>query len=101
MAGLIGLWSFNLPKSQDEHSSRCQYVGVSENKGYLFEGHYYKDYSMLGSRFGYPCFGKLPCMIVRIKSSHDRNGMRVVMLVRGHGYVCCTACGDFALLPFR
>ena len=30
------------------------YLGVSQNKGYLFGGSYNKDYSILGSILGYP-----------------------------------------------
>ena len=33
---------------------------VSQNQGYPFGGPYKKDYSIWGSIFGSPCFGKLP-----------------------------------------
>ena len=33
---------------------------VSQNKGYHFRGLYNKDYSILESILGSPCFGKLP-----------------------------------------
>ena len=37
------------------------YIGfrVSQNEGYLFEGHHKKDYNTLGSMLGSPYFGKL------------------------------------------
>ena len=37
-----------------------QYMGVSQNSGYLFGGPYNKDYSILVSILGSPYFGKLP-----------------------------------------
>ena len=37
--------------------------GVSQNRGTLFGGPYNKDYSILGSMLGSPCFGKLPSII--------------------------------------
>ena len=35
------------------------YMGVSQNQGYLIGGPHSKDYSILGSIFGSPYFGKL------------------------------------------
>ena len=35
-------------------------MGISQNYGYLLGGPHNKDYSMLGSTLGSPCFGKLP-----------------------------------------
>ena len=39
-------------------------VGVSHNYGYLFGSSQNKDYSVLSSILGSPCFGKLPISIV-------------------------------------
>ena len=34
------------------------YLGISQNKGYRFEGSHNKDYSILGSILGSPYFGR-------------------------------------------
>ena len=60
-------------------------MGLSQIRGTLFRGPYNKDYSILGSILGSPCFGKLPYGEIPRECSGIWGGMEPPKLSRGQG----------------
>ena len=58
----------------NKHTTQCggimaaegDYIGVSQRYGYLSGGLHNKDYSVLGSKLGFPYIGKVPYPVARM-----------------------------------
>ena len=60
--GNIGLYREN-GKENESYCLRFRVLGFPKIRGTFFGGPHDKDYSILGSILGSPCFGKLPCTL--------------------------------------
>ena len=61
-AGVCGVGGPTLPRaSNPDELSYLQSCAVSKNPGSLFGGSYRRDYRIVGSIGGHPCFWNVPC----------------------------------------